>query len=79
MNTTIEAAKLIPYLKKGKFYNFFINYVPASFDEMKREMCEIVSENRKIKKEKALYVKHFRISEVEKFIISNDLQHRFNL
>ena len=75
---TMDIGKIKKLLKKGKFYDFFIDYVPT-FDTMKREITEIVSENRKIEKEQALNIRIFRISEVQKFIISNDLQDYFRL
>lgn len=74
----MDLGKIKKLLKKGKFYDFFIDYVP-SFDAMKREITEIVSENRKIEKEQALNIRIFRIAEVKKFIISNDLQEYFNV
>ncbi|CAA0214995.1 hypothetical protein [Tenacibaculum maritimum] len=77
MQNTIEINKIKPFLKKKKFYDFFINYVPSSFDAMKKEMSEIVAENRNIEVDRAVWVKSFRVSEVEKFIISNDLQGYF--
>ncbi|WP_299673279.1 hypothetical protein [uncultured Tenacibaculum sp.] len=77
LNKELDIEKIKTYLKKSDFYNFFIDYVPGSFDSMKREMSEIVAKNRKMTKEKALLVRSFRVSEAKKFIISNDLQEHF--
>ncbi len=74
----MDIEKIKKLLKKGKFYSFFEDYVP-SHEAMKREITEIVSENRKIEEEKALNIRKFRIAEVQKFIISNDLQQHFRL
>ncbi|WP_299840396.1 hypothetical protein [uncultured Tenacibaculum sp.] len=74
----LDIDKIKAYLKKSEFYKFFIDYVPGSFDSMKREMSEIVAENRKMTIEKALLVRSFRVSEAIKFIISNDLQEHFS-
>ncbi|MFL0091424.1 hypothetical protein V3A08_07425 [Tenacibaculum maritimum] len=74
--TSMDVDKIKKLLKKGKFYDFFIDYV-MTFDAMKREITEIVSENRKLEEEKALNIRIFRIAEVQKFIISNDLQEHF--
>ncbi|WP_408045723.1 hypothetical protein [Tenacibaculum litopenaei] len=42
-------------------------------------MTEIVAFNRKIDFKKARYVKNFKVNEVKKFIIDNDLQEFFYL
>ncbi|WP_272151839.1 hypothetical protein [Tenacibaculum aiptasiae] len=76
MSSIIEFNKIKPYLKKSKFYHFFINYV-SDHDSMKREISEIVAANRKITIYKALNVRTFRVREIQKFIESNDLQDLF--
>ena len=74
--TIIDVKKIKPLLKKNKFYDFFIDYV-TTFDSMKREMSEIVATNRKLPIDKAVNIRIFRIAEVEKFIVSNDLESYF--
>ncbi len=76
MITTIEINKIKPLLKKNKFYNFFIDHV-TTFDAMKREISEIVAENRNLPLDQALNIRIFRIKEVKRFILSNDLQEFF--
>ncbi|WP_299163308.1 hypothetical protein [uncultured Tenacibaculum sp.] len=76
MSSIIDINKIKPYLKKNKFYHFFIDYV-TDHDSMKREISEIVATNRKTTMYKALNVRTFRVREVQKFIESNDLQELF--
>ncbi|WP_299840431.1 hypothetical protein [uncultured Tenacibaculum sp.] len=74
----LDINKIKKYLKKGRFYQYFIDFVPTH-DGMKREITEIVSKNRKIEEDKALNIRIFRVNEVKKFIESNDLQDQFKL
>ncbi|WP_272151412.1 hypothetical protein [Tenacibaculum aiptasiae] len=76
MSSIIEFEKVKPYLKKNKFYNFFINYV-SNHDSMKREISEIVAKSRNISMYDALNIRTFRVREVQKFIEDNDLQELF--
>lgn len=77
MSSIIELNKVKPYLKKNKFYDFFINYVNKDHDSMKREISEIVSKSRNISMYDALNIRTFRVREVQKFIEANDLQALF--
>lgn len=79
VNNTFDLTKIKKLLSKAKFYDFFIHYIPGSFLEMKNEMTEIVAFNRKIDFKKARYVKNFKVTEVKKFIVDNDLQEFFYL
>ena len=74
--TIIDVKKIKPLLKKGKFYDYFIDYA-TTFDAMKREISEIVATNRKLPLDKAVNIRIFRIAEVQKFIVSNDLERYF--